>query len=70
MWELAITHGDACNLSSLRVRGILVISQDRVFLYKETYGNLNEIDALLRQERVHEKKAKFVLSSPRRCFRA
>ena len=32
VWELAITHGDACNLSSLRVRGFLVISKDRVFL--------------------------------------
>ena len=36
MWELTITHGDACNLSLLRVRGILVISKDKVFLY---YGN-------------------------------
>ena len=56
MRELTITHGDACNLSSLRVRGILVISQDRVFLYKETYGNPKDDDALLRQERVHEKR--------------
>ena len=56
MWELAITHRDACNLSSLRVRGILVISQDRVFLYKEPYGNPKEDDTLLRQERVHEKR--------------
>ena len=32
VWELAITHGDACNLSLLRVKGILVISQDKVFL--------------------------------------
>ena len=43
-------HGDGCNLSSLKVRSILVISQDRVFLYKETYGNPNKIDALLRQK--------------------
>ena len=55
-------HGDACNLSSLRVRDILVISQDRVFLNKEPYGNPKEDDALLRQERVHEKKAKCVFS--------
>ena len=32
MWELTITHGDACNLSSLRVRGILVSSQGKIFL--------------------------------------
>ena len=30
VWELTIMHRDACNLSSLKVRGILVISQDRV----------------------------------------
>ena len=32
IWELAITHRDVCNLSSLKVRGILVISKDRVFI--------------------------------------
>ena len=32
VWELAIMHGDACNLSSLKVRGILFISKDKVFL--------------------------------------
>ena len=32
VWELTIMNGDACNLSSLRVRGILVISKDKVFL--------------------------------------
>ena len=32
VWELAITHGDVCNLSSLRVKGILIISQDGIFL--------------------------------------
>ena len=68
MWELGITHGDACNLSSLRVRGILVISQDRVFLYKETYGNPNKIDDFLREKGVHEKNPN-LLSSPRKCSR-
>ena len=32
MKEQAITHGDACSLLSLKVRGFLVISYVRVFL--------------------------------------
>ena len=60
-------HGDACNLSSLRVRGILVISQG-MFSYKRNVMETLKDDDSLRLERVHE-KSHFVLSSPRRCSR-
>ena len=43
-------HGDACNLSPFRVRGILVISHDRVFLYKEPYGHPKDDDSLRQRE--------------------
>ena len=61
-------HGDACDLSSLRVRGILVISHDRVFLYKKPYGNPKDDDALLRQKESPWEKAMCVFSHlQRRC---
>ena len=40
MWELTITHGDVCNLSSLRVRGILVISKDKFSYKRNVMGTL------------------------------
>ena len=50
-------HGDACYLSSLRVRGVLVISQYGVSYKRNVMETLDIVDFFLDKKRVHEKKS-------------
>ena len=68
MWELARKHEDECNLSSLRVRGILVISHDRGFPIKGTLWKPQKDDDFLIEKGVKEKRKHGVLSSQKKVF--